>query len=84
MVWCRIQAMTAASARRATGMRLVRATVPLPTGVACCVMACAMAWPSSSKRGAKRRNARTSSAKVVTYARCSVSRRAWAFASFFA
>ena len=29
MVWWRIQAMTAASARRANGIRSVRATVPL-------------------------------------------------------
>ena len=33
--------MTAASARRSTGMRRVRATVPLPTGVACPVTAAA-------------------------------------------
>ncbi|MEI2779676.1 MAG: hypothetical protein V9G19_27710 [Tetrasphaera sp.] len=37
MVWWRIHAITAASARSATGMRSVRATVPLPTGVACAV-----------------------------------------------
>ena len=34
MVWCRSQAMTAASARRSIGIILVRATVPLPTGAA--------------------------------------------------
>ena len=34
VVWWRIQAITAASARCSTGMRFVRATVPLPTGVA--------------------------------------------------
>ena len=34
VVACLIQAITAASARRSTGMRFVLATVPLPTGVA--------------------------------------------------
>ena len=33
VVWCRIQAMTADSARCSMGMRFVLATVPLPTGV---------------------------------------------------
>jgi hypothetical protein len=33
VVWWRSQANTAASARRSTGKRFVRATVPLPTGV---------------------------------------------------
>ena len=35
----RSQAITAASARRSMGMRFVRATVPLPTGVAWAVTA---------------------------------------------
>ena len=47
VVWWRIHAMTAASARWSTPMRLVRATVPLPTGVACAVTAAASARPSA-------------------------------------
>jgi len=44
VVWCLIQAMTAASARCSTGIRFVLATVPLPTGVAWWGPSVAIAW----------------------------------------
>ena len=48
---CRIHAITAAPARSSTGMRRVRATVPLPTGVACSVTARATASARAANRG---------------------------------
>jgi len=50
-----IHAIVAASARSETPMRFVRATVPLPTGVACAAMSCAIAVPSSRHAVEKRR-----------------------------
>lgn len=50
VVWCRIQAITAASARRSIGILFVLATVPLPTGVACSVTALASFRASSACR----------------------------------
>jgi hypothetical protein len=66
VVWWRIHAITAASARSSIGIRCVRATVPLPTGVACAATRTATSRASSSHRGANRRNACTSRAKLTT------------------
>jgi hypothetical protein len=76
VVWWRIQAITAASARCPMGMRSVRATVPLPTGVACAATRAASVCPSGSQRGENRRKARTSSSNDTAYAACVRSRRA--------
>ncbi len=53
MVWCLIQAMTAASARCSMGMLRVQATVPLPTGVACSATARASRLARSACSGRK-------------------------------
>jgi hypothetical protein len=75
VVWWRIHAITAAAARSSTLIRCVRATVPLPTGVAWAATRAATASPSAAHRGANRRNARTSCSKLTTYAACARSRR---------
>ena len=56
----------AASARRVTGMRSVRATVPLPTGVACAVTRCTSSVASASYCSGKSRNRRTASENSST------------------
>jgi len=59
--------MTAASARRWMGMRCVRATVPLPMGVACCATASASRAASSAYSGANARNSNAACRNAWTY-----------------
>lgn len=76
--------MTADSARCWIGIRLVRATVPLPTGAACWVTASARRSAISLWVWSNRRNSSTASRKLSTYSLCVFSRRAalaaWRFA----
>jgi hypothetical protein len=76
--------MTAASARSATGIRFVRATVPLPIGVAWSATAAASASASRACRASNARYASTARLNSPTYATCSRSRRCAPAASRFA
>ena len=67
--------MTADSARRSIGMRRVRATVPLPTGVAWAATASANRFATSSYRPAKLRNTMIAVRKSSTYSDCFCARR---------
>ena len=73
--------MTAASARRSMGIRSVRATVPLPTGVACRAINRATLRASSTWRGWKSRKSRTSASNSAAYSSCLRCRRCRSAAS---
>ena len=76
--------MTAASARRSSGMRWVPATVPLPTGLACSATAVASRPARSARRGSKARKSRTARRNVSTYSACVCSRRCRSASRFWA
>ena len=67
VVWWRIHAITAACARSSIGMRCVRATVPLPTGAACSVIARATACATGRWSSANAKNAKIAAPKSKTY-----------------